>query len=175
MAAPMRARLPLLLLLCLASAAPARADEDPADWTYQAVSPQGRARLVQRCEGPADCQTAAYAGKKLLWKVPRALARRGGTTIADDGRHVVHASELVPFADPGEAEAVAFYDRGVLVKRWRVKELVDKPEALPKQSTDFRALVAQWRFAGRGRRYELKLTNGEWLRFDVATGEQVAK
>jgi hypothetical protein len=165
----------LLLVLVVVSAAFLAAAEagdavDPADWTYQLISPRGRARLVQRCEGPAACKVECFNRRgRLLWSSTEALAERPGTAVADDGIHVVHVNELLPSENTGAAEALAFYTRGKLIRRYLVRDLIDKPDALPVVG-ERRKWISDWRFTTDGRGFEFSV-NGRTRAFSLATGE----
>lgn len=164
-----------LLLVILAALLPppaARADVDPADWNYQLISPRGRARLVQTCRGPAACRAECFdQRRRRLWSVETAIGPKQGITVADDGVHVIRVTELLPAEGTGEVEVLAFYTRGKRVRGWRVKELVDKPEALPLVGQT-RRFISDWRLSGDGRSFEISIVSGERRSFVVATGER---
>ncbi len=161
-------------LLALLAAAPVLAQPavDPADWTYQIISPRGKARLVQRCSGPAACETTVFdARRRRLWRLPRALGPRGGTALCDDGIHVVHVSELIPTTEAGEAEALALYARGEVVRSWKLKDIVKEPGRLRERGGALH-WVTDFRFRPDGREFELVLVSGERFSFALATGER---
>ncbi len=168
----MRRLTSLLALLGVAAPAFSDAPVDPAAWTYQIISPRGKARLVQRCTGPAACETTAFdARRRRLWGTPRALAPLGGTVLCDDGIHVVHVAEIIQTVEAAEAEAVALYARGELVQRWKLKEIVRDPRRLPERGGTLR-WVKDFRFRPNGREFEIVLVSGERFSFSLATGER---
>ncbi len=168
----MRPPISFLALLALVAPALAEAPVDPAAWTYQIISPRGKARLVQRCRGPAACETTAFdARRRQLWRTPRAIAPLGGTALCDDGVHVVHVSELIQTAEAAEAEAVALYARGEIVRRWKLREIVPEPRRLPERGGTLR-WVKDFRFGPSGREFEIILVSGERFSFSLATGER---
>jgi hypothetical protein len=168
-------RPPIFVLLALfAAATPASAGEpvDPAAWTYQIISARGKARLVQRCNGPAACETTTFdARRRRLWRTPQALGPLGGTALCDDGIHVVHVSELISTGGAAEAEAVVLYARGEVVRRWKLKEIVRQPDSLPERGGALR-WVRDFRFRANDHQFELVLVSGERFSFSLATGER---
>ncbi len=161
----------IAVLLLATAAASAQADlAAPSAWSYQVVSPRGRARLVQRCQGPGACVSEAFdAARRSLWSVPVALGPLPAVGIADDGVHVVRVNPLLPEEAPGEAEAFAVFARGALVRRWLARELVDRPGALPAFAGG-RRWMAEWRFTDDGRSLEIRFVNGERRAYALATG-----
>ncbi len=168
----MRRFIPFVVLLAVATPALAEAPVDPAAWTYQIISPRGKARLVQRCSGPAACETVVFdARRRQLWRKAQAIGPLGGTALCDDGLHVVHVSELIPSVEAAEAEAVALYSRGEVVRQWKLKEIVREPGRLPARG-DMLRWVKDFRFRPNGREFEIELVSGERFSFSLSTGDR---
>jgi hypothetical protein len=90
-----------------------------------------------------------------------------GFTPLPDGVHLVRRG---PWARDPSSEAVAFFANGVLLKSYRVSDLVAKPSRMTHSVSHF-----MWRRSGglrpETKEYEILTLHDEYYRFDVTTGE----
>lgn len=93
--------------------------------------------------------------------------------VASDGRHLVRWG---PWANTGEYEelAVAFYEDGKEIKRYRIRDLVAEPQKLPESASHLK-----WRlysnFDDRRGRLTIITLNNERYTFDIRSGEILTK
>lgn len=158
-------------------------DSEAAPASHVAASPGGQAyvRYDMDPAAPFDatrCKVSAWrvgqAGEdELLWRAEGWHDFR--SWVSDDGRHLVRLGPWPRGAGP-EADdlAVAFVDRGRLVRQWSTRDLVRDDSRVPRSVSHYRFLHPELepgftRFKA-GTAFQLTTVDGLRYTFDVASG-----
>lgn len=176
------------VLIALAPLAPdtgVQADEEVAPYPYVTASEDGRCyfKMIPAvdAEGRSDREKGSGAAFRVgaggqdeeLWRVEGWYAFK--TELSRDGRYLVRIGNWPRGRMPSDDHlAIAFYDRGVLLKSYSTKDLIRSPEAV-------RPTVSHYHF-GRplgfepppDERFRLQTVDGLLYTFDVTTGAIVS-
>ena len=183
----------ILALLFLAGfcAAAARADEEAAPQEYTRVTRNKKFVFVMlppkpfdkygtlKTRYPASGLYPNNGSNKPLWTVPW---YEFDVDVASDGKHLVRWGPWPRTGDRFDTLALAFYENGREIKRYRVRDLVARPEALPRTVSHYHWLEGKT-FDDRGGRVGVTTlqrhdpaTGVRYLRkyvFDLASGRVV--
>lgn len=107
-----------------------------------------------------------------LWTVDF-YAFEGMVHLLDDGKHLARLGPWPPTHDYGEL-AVAFYREGRLLRRYSVKDLVERPHQLPHSVSQYHWLeYGATRFDPAAQHLTVVTRHGVTHRFDMTTGKKL--
>lgn len=162
----------ILLMAFLPGFSSAFADSPASPISYKKVSGNGRYVFVMLSPEPRQTFegyqiSGLYlndGSKDPLWKI---YWYAFGVEIASDGKHLVR---LGPWPSDDDQEAISFFKNGLLLRTYKIKELVYFPSLMPHSISHFR-----WRageaFHDEESLFYLKTLHGDHYLLDVTTGK----
>jgi hypothetical protein len=147
----------------LVMVAPVSSEEDPEGWNEDLADDIREIRRLYTRSGLYRNDGSAEP----LWTVDWYAHR---VDIASDGVHLVRHG---PWASSTKQEALSFFAAGVLLRSYRIRDLVDNP-LLMRRSVSHFFWEKKGRFDDAGLEYHLKTMDGNRFTFDLRSGEIVS-
>jgi hypothetical protein len=181
----------------------ALADKPAPPRSYNEVAPGGKYVFVMIAPGTVEDEVRRWNQETAagIREIRRVYTRSGlyrndgsaeplwtvdwyddGVKVASDGAHLIRLGPLpnlpqdrkAPLGSALDQEALSFFANGQLVRTYRIGELVNHPDLLPRSASHF-TWLAEARFDDARLEYALTTEDGNRFVFDVRTGAIVSE